>query len=164
VPVISQQGFFLTQISSPPKSLSVDKVDTSYLQTLIGYNSRRAALAVISVFMERMAAFGLRPVDFSVMSVITHNPGVTSRQLCSSLNILPPNLVGLIQSLEAQGLLERQAHPHDGRAVGLHPTSKGVTLMKQAEATASELEMEVGSKLTPTQVQTLVHLLQKIYL
>jgi DNA-binding MarR family transcriptional regulator len=143
---------------------AVDKVDTSYLETLIGYNARRAALAVISQFLERMAVYDLKPVDFSVMSVVVHNPGVTSRQLCAALNILPPNLVGLVQSLESRGLLERLPHPHDGRAMGLHPTDKGLELMEKAEATATELEMHIGSKLTPNQVQTLVTLLQKIYL
>jgi DNA-binding MarR family transcriptional regulator len=143
---------------------AVDKVDTSYLETLIGYNARRAALAVISQFLERMAVYDLKPVDFSVMSVVVHNPGVTSRQLCAALNILPPNLVGLVQSLESRGLLERLPHPHDGRAMGLHPTDQGLELMEKAEATASELEMNIGSKLTPNQVQTLVTLLQKIYL
>jgi DNA-binding MarR family transcriptional regulator len=143
---------------------SVDQVDTSYLETLIGYNARRAALAVIGQFLERMAAYDLKPVDFSVMSVVVHNPGVTSRQLCAALNILPPKLVGLVQSLVSRGLLERLPHPHDGRAMGLHPTQKGLELMEKAEATASELEMKIGSKLTPNQVQTLVTLLQKIYL
>ena len=36
--------------------------------------------------------------------------------------------------------------------------------MLKAEVTAAELEMNVGAKLTPNQVQTLVTLLQKIYL
>ena len=104
----------------------VETVDTSYLETLIGYNARRAALAVIGQFLERMAVYDLKPVDFSVMSVVVHNPGVTSRQLCAALNILPPNLVGLVQSLESRGLIERLPHPHDGRAMGLHPTEKGL--------------------------------------
>jgi DNA-binding MarR family transcriptional regulator len=151
-----------SSLKNPPAA--VEKVDTSYLETLIGYNARRAALAVIADFIEKMAVYNLSPVDFSVMSVIVHNPGVTSRQLCAALNILPPNLVGLIQVLEARGLIERQPHPHDGRAVGLHPTEQGIDLMKEAEATASELEKKVGGKLTPNQTQTLVTLLQKIYL
>ena len=148
---------------SPPQN-AVDKVDTTYLQTLLGYNARRAALSIISVFLERLAVYGLKPVDFSVMSVIHHNPGVTSRQLCATLSILPPNLVGLIQSLESRGLIERKPHPTDGRALGLHPTAKGLSLMQQAEVTASELEIDASSKLTASQRQTLVQLLQKIYL
>ena len=148
--------------SSPAES--VDKIDTGYLQTLMGYNARRAALSIIELFLERLAPYGLKPVDFSVMSTIQHNPGVTSRQLCSALNLLPPNLVGLIQSLESRGLIERKPHPHDGRAVGLHATAKGQALMVQAEQTASELEIEKTAKLTPAQRQTLLTLLQKIYL
>ena len=143
---------------------TVDAVDTRFLQSLLGYNARRAALSIIGVFLERLAVYGLKPVDFSVMSVIHHNPGVTSRQLCASLSILPPNLVGLIQSLESRGLIDRKPHPTDGRAVGLHHTDKGVTLMLQAEVTAFELEIDASSKLTAKQRQTLLQLLQKIYL
>ncbi len=143
---------------------AVDKVDTSYLQTLMGYNARRAALSIIELFLERLAPYGLKPVDFSVMTTIHHNPGVTSRQLCAALNLLPPNLVGLIQSLESRGLIERKPHPHDGRAVGLHATAKGHALMVQAERTATDLEMEKTTQLTPAQRKTLVMLLQKIYL
>ena len=147
-----------------PAASAVDKVDTSYLQTLLGYNARRAALSIIELFLERLAPYGLKPVDFSVMSTIGHNPGVTSRQLCATLNLLPPNLVGLIQSLESRDLIERKPHPHDGRAVGLHATPKGQALMQQAEQTAADLEIEKTAKLTPAQRKTLLALLQKIYL
>jgi hypothetical protein len=39
-------------------------VDTGLLRTLVGYNTRRASLAIIEVFMERMAAYDLKVVDF----------------------------------------------------------------------------------------------------
>ena len=135
-----------------------------YLQSLLGYNARRAALAIIEVFLQRMAPYGLRPVDFSVLSVIHHNPGVTSRQLCAALNLLPPNLVGLIQSLQARGLIEKKPHPHDGRAFGLHPTAAALELMTQAEVTARALEADCARKLQPDERETLLQLLQKIYL
>ena len=154
-----------TKVAKVAKSAatSAEQVDTRYLQSLMGYNARRAALSIIELFLERLAPYGLKPVDFSVMSTIGHNPGVTSRQLCAALNLLPPNLVGLIQSLEARGLIERKPHPHDGRAVGLHATPKGQALMVQAEQTATELETEKTAKLTPAERKTLVALLQKIY-
>lgn len=135
-----------------------------YLQGLLGYNARRASLAIIDVFLQRMAVYGLRPVDFSVMSVIHHNPGVTSRQLCTALNLLPPNLVGLIQTLQNRGLIEKKPHPRDRRAFGLHPTPQGRALMRQAEATAVDLESEQAHRLSAQERQTLLELLQKIYL
>ncbi len=143
---------------------AVDQVDTRYLETLIGYNARRAALSVIGLFLERMAVYGLKPVDFSVISLITHNPGITSRQLCTALNILPPNLVGMINALAQRGLIERQPHPRDGRAFGLHLTAEGEALMQQAEGTASELELEAASRLSASERQTLIRLLRKVYL
>jgi DNA-binding MarR family transcriptional regulator len=141
----------------------VEKIDTSYLETLLGYNARRAALVIIELFLKRMAVYDLRPVDFSVLSLITHNPGISSRQLCSELNILPPNLVGMINTLEKRELILRQPHPKDGRVIGLHLSEVGRKLMKDAEQTAQELENEAASKLTATERKTLMRLLQKIY-
>lgn len=143
---------------------AVEQVDTGYLENLIGYNARRAALAVIEVFMPRMAAYDLRPVDFSVLSLIMHNPGIMSRQLCTTLGILPPNLVAMINTLEKRELIKRKPHPRDGRAVGLHLTVTGRKLVRDAERTAAELETEVAARLSASEAKTLIRLLKKIYL
>lgn len=142
---------------------SVDAVDTGFLRTLVGYNTRRASLSIIAVFMERMAQYDLRVVDFSVLSLAAHNPGITSRQLCATLNVLPPNLVGLISGLERRGLIERRPHPSDGRAMGVHLTTAGAELTAQAEQTAAQLELDATDKLTATERKTLIRLLQKVY-
>ena len=147
-----------------PTTPHVEAVDTGYLDGLIGYNARRAALAVIEVFLQRMAVYDLRPVDFSVLSLIVHNPGITSRQLCGTLGILPPNLVGMIDALEQRGILQRKPHPKDGRATGLHVTAAGARLMREAERTAAQLEAEVAHRLTASEAKTLIRLLRKVYL
>lgn len=147
-----------------PDAVAIEQVNTAFLETLLGYNARRAALSIIDKFVREMALYDLKPVDFSVMSIIHHNPGVTSRQLCASLDILPPNLVKIIQSLEAREWIMRQPHPHDGRAVGLHPTPQGIALMEEAEARASALEKTAASKLTSSQQEQLISLLRKVYL
>ena len=141
----------------------VEEVDTSFLETLLGYNARRAALAAIDVFLDGMAPFQLKPVEFSVLSLVTHNPGITSRQLCTTLGILPPNLVGMVNGFEKRELLSRKPHPRDGRAMGLHLTPAGQKLVRDAEKTAAALEAEVGARLTPGELQTLLALLKKIY-
>jgi DNA-binding MarR family transcriptional regulator len=141
----------------------VDKVNTRYLETLVGYNARRAALVIIGEFMERMAVYDLRTVDFSVLSLITHNPGITSKQLCNTLGILAPNLVSMVNTLESRGLIKRLPHPHDGRAMGLHLTEVGEQTMRQAEKTAAQLETDVTAKLSDDDRKTLLKLLKKIY-
>jgi DNA-binding MarR family transcriptional regulator len=150
--------------AEPAAGVAVGEVDAAYLESLIGYNARRAALAMIGAFLPGMAAFDLRPVDFSVLSLVLHNPGITSRQLCATLGILPPNLVGLVGTLERRGLVLRQPHPTDRRAVGLHLTAHGRTLMRKAERTAAGIEAAVASRLSPAEARTLIRLLRKVYL
>ena len=118
---------------------------------------------MIGVFLQRMAPFGLRPVDFSVLTLIAHNPGITSRQLCAALDILPPNLVGMIKSLDKRGLIERRPHPTDRRAQGLHLSSSGRKLQKEAQSTATQLEIDVAGRLSARELDHLKELLQRVY-
>jgi DNA-binding MarR family transcriptional regulator len=150
-------------MDAKPQTPFVEKVNTRYLETLLGYNSRRAALAIIEVFLERMAIYDLRVVDFSVLSLVIHNPGITSRQLCATLGIQAPNLVSMVSALEKRDLIARQPHPLDGRAMGLHPTSAGLKMMQAAEKTASQLELDTTARLTDAERKTLQQLLKKIY-
>lgn len=141
----------------------VDAVNTNFLRTLVGYNARRASLSIIEVFTERMAVYGLKVVDFSLLNLVAHNPGITSRQICASLNILPPNLVNLVGLLEKRGLLVRRPHPYDGRAMGLYLSEQGLALNAQAEQTVSTLEIDATHRLTAHERKTLMRLLQKVY-
>lgn len=139
-------------------------MDAAFLQSLLGYNARRASLAIIEQFHLDMAGFDLRPVDFSVLSLIRHNPGITSRQLCHALNIQPPNMVVFLKNFEKRQLVGRAPHPTDGRAMGLTLTDSGEALMQQAEKTAMDSGLKATSSLTESERQTLARLLQKIYL
>ena len=139
-------------------------IDSSYLQSLVGYNTRRAALVILEHFGQHMAVYDLRPVDFSILSLITHNPGITSRQLCAGLGIRPPNLVAMVAMLSKRSLIERQPHAHDGRAMSLYLTAAGRSLMLRAEETAAALELQATSALNATERGQLIGLLQKIYM
>ena len=141
-----------------------EELHTAHLEALLGYNTRRAALHIIGAFMQNMAEFDLRPAEFSVLSLIRHNPGITSRQLCAALNILPPNLVVILKQFEKRGLIARKPHPTDGRAIGLSLTDKGDTLVAAAEEVSASSDLSATQSLTAAERKTLTRLLQKIYL
>lgn len=153
-----------TPASPASPSAASEPLDTSVLEGLIGYNARRASLAIGAMFFERMAPYGLTQADFSVLALLAHNPGATSRQLCATLDILPPNFVGLIAALDRRGLIERRPHPRDGRAVGLHLTPAGHALAQETEKTVVAMENEVAGRLTARERATVQRLLQKFYL
>ena len=140
-----------------------EEIDVSFLRSQVGYNARRAALHIIGVFMGRMQEYELKVVEFSVLSLLAHNPGLTSRHVCATLSIMPPNLVGLVAALEKRGLLERRPHPSDGRAMGLYLTLDGEALTAEAEQAVAQLEVDATAKLTTSERKTLIRLLQKVY-
>ena len=144
-------------------AVEVEAVDTSFLETLVGYSARRAALVVIENFIGRMEPFGLRPVEFSVLALVHRNPGITSRQLCATLDILPPNLVGMIKHSEKRGLLHKREHPSDRRAQGLYLTEAGIELLGQAEQAATQIEVDATASLSAAERKTLLRLLRKVY-
>ncbi|MCJ0762740.1 MarR family winged helix-turn-helix transcriptional regulator [Variovorax terrae] len=152
-----------TAPAKTPRASAAETIDAGFLESLVGYNTRRAMLMITPNFMQRMAVYELGMADFSVLSLIKHNPGITSRQLCTALSILPPNLVGLISTLDKRSLIERRPHPRDGRAMGLHLRPAGQKLMRDAERTVLELEQLSTANLSPAEQKTLIRLLQKIY-
>ncbi len=160
MPVVRTKTSQATAESGP----RTNPLDARMLEKLVGYNARRASVTVSALFNGRMATHQLKQTEFSVLWLLAHNPGATSRQLCATLDVLPPNLVNLVTKLANRGLIERRPHPHDGRAVGLHLTPPGKTLTNEAEKAVLLLEADVSARLTAREQATLVGLLQKIYL
>ncbi|MDR0214527.1 MAG: MarR family winged helix-turn-helix transcriptional regulator [Comamonas sp.] len=142
---------------------AVDQVNASFLESLLGYNARRASLSLVGVFVKCMEGFDLKIVEFSLLSLVGGNPGITSRQLCQQLDVLPPNMVGMIEVMTRRGFLERRPHPRDGRAMGLYLTEAGRALVDQAEPQLKASESAAVSHLSAEEQQQLLSLLQKLY-
>jgi DNA-binding MarR family transcriptional regulator len=132
------------------------------LEGLLGYHTRRAALHIIARFHEDLKSLAIRPVAFSVLTVVGHQPGITASEVCDLLGIQPPNLVGIVNDLRHRGWLDRQPHPTDGRALGLHLTDTGQTQLSRAQQLAIESDQQVCGHLDPGERDTLVRLLKKI--
>lgn len=142
---------------------AVESVDASFLESLLGYNARRASLLLVGVFVQSMERFDLKIVEFSVLSLVAGNAGITSRQLCQQLAVLPPNMVGMIDALGKRGLLERRPHPRDGRATGLYLSAAGRELVDLAQSELKSQEAQAVSHLSEVEQAQLMELLQKLY-
>lgn len=139
-------------------------LDQRVLQDLVGYNCRRAYIRIMPLFEKRMAKYELRPVDFSVLSLLKANPNINQKRLSVAVNVSPPNLAILLDKLQDRGLLLRQRSPLDRRSQTLALTPAGLAMCTKAEKTASELETDATSALTDAERAQLIKLLQKIYL
>ena len=144
-------------------SADLHSIDTSLIEGFVGYAARRASLAIVERFVRRMAVHELRPVTFTVLTLIGSNPGMTSSQLCTLLDIRSSNLVGLVKQLQDRSLLERRPHPRDGRAMGLHLSPQGQSLLNKALKTAAQADQEATASLSKSELQELLRLLRKLY-
>lgn len=75
---------------------------------------------------------GLTPQQYQVLLAIKGYPGrdwVTMRELADRLQLRHNTTVGLVDRAQQQGLVSREAHPEDGRAVRIVLTRRGEDLI-----------------------------------
>ena len=73
----------------------------------------------------RLGEQGLNRTQAMVLVALNRRPGLKAQDLCPHARVEPANVTRTVQSLERLGLLERRAHPTDGRASLLYLTVKG---------------------------------------
>lgn len=70
--------------------------------------------------------------QFDVLVHVTSTPrGLTSRELSRRLLVTAGNLTGIVDRLERDGLVRREAHETDGRATRIRSTPAGRRLVRQ---------------------------------
>lgn len=61
------------------------------------------------------------------------NEGIKVSELSRFLGLTPPTVTQLINSLEAKGMVERQADPTDRRVVRIKLTEQGIIITRKAK-------------------------------
>ncbi len=110
------------------------------LEGHLGYYIRRVQVWVFQDFIRSLAPLEIRPAQYSVLTVIGANAGLSQSDLADTLAIERARLVHVLDKLEKRGLTERQASPHDRRSHALHLTAEGQKVLKQAKALAARHE------------------------
>jgi MarR family transcriptional regulator, 2-MHQ and catechol-resistance regulon repressor len=72
--------------------------------------------------------FGLTPAQFDVISTLGNTKGMTFKQLGSQCLITKGTLTGVIDRMEAQGMVERVQSATDGRSTLVRLTREGEKL------------------------------------
>jgi DNA-binding MarR family transcriptional regulator len=90
-----------------------------------------------------LAPLGLTALAYDTMNCILQGHGMSQQELSRRLGIYAPKVVGLLDGLETQGLVERRVSPNDRRRHELLLTPKGQALLKRAVAIGAALEEEL---------------------
>ena len=82
-------------------------------------------------FAAAVAELELAPVQARALHELNVEPPISMRELAERLKSDPSNVTGLIDRLEARGLVERRPDPNDRRIKGLALTSAGARMRER---------------------------------
>lgn len=133
------------------------------LSELLGYLLKRAQLKVFENFLRCVAPLKLTPAQFSVLLVLDNNPGRNQTEIASTLGILRPNFVAMLDSLENRGLCTRVRSASDRRSHVLMLTEKGRAVLARAKKlVATRHEARLNELLGPANRAALLGMLTVI--
>lgn len=133
------------------------------LVSVLGYQLAQATIVTSQVFAATAAAmYKLRPVEYTVLALVSENEGVTAARLASALAVTPPNMTTWIDRLSQRGLVAREEHVRDRRALHIHTTEAGRELVGQATERICQAEAVATAGLTPAERAMLLELLHKV--
>jgi DNA-binding MarR family transcriptional regulator len=136
--------------------------EDSELSDFLGYNLKRVMSIVQSDLSRVLAAYDLRAVSFSALSVVVEEPGINQTQVAVSLKIERSNLVQIIDELANRKLIERKAVPGDRRRYALMPTAAGRKLREEARTAVRAHEASVFGCLSDAERERLLKTLLKV--
>jgi DNA-binding MarR family transcriptional regulator len=115
-----------------------------------------------SKFAQRLESLKLLPQHAGILRMLDGSPAVTQQALAERLGVVPSRLVGLLDELEARGLIERRPNPGDRRSYALHLTDQGRDVLGAIGRVAREHQQELLESLSESERQELGALLLRV--
>jgi DNA-binding MarR family transcriptional regulator len=138
-------------------------LEEAKLHQVLGYQLAQAAIVTYGVFEDRVGTpMKLRPVEYTILSLIRENPGGSPAQLSKALAVTRPNITVWLDKLESRGLIKRERSESDGRAQHLRVTDKGAALSVKATMALLQGERDAFDTLTPVEQLMLTELLHRL--
>lgn len=138
-------------------------IELGELSELLGYALKRAQLKIFEDFLRCVAPLRLTPAQFSVLLLLDRNPGRNQTEIASTLGILRPNFVAMLDGLESRDLCARIRSANDRRSHNLVLTDRGRAVLARAKKlVAAKHEQRLNELLGSGNRAALVEMLTKI--
>jgi DNA-binding MarR family transcriptional regulator len=111
---------------------------------------------------EAFERLGASPYHYSVLAVLEEGERETQATIADALGLNKSLLVGLLDSLEAEGLIERRRDPADRRRQMVSVTEQGRRRLAEFRELAHRIEEEALAPLDAGERAALLELLQRV--
>jgi DNA-binding MarR family transcriptional regulator len=90
-----------------------------------------AAIHLLRHLRRRDDEAGVTAPHLSALSVLVFAGPRTLGELAAAEQVTPPSMTRIVRNLEADGLVEREPDPADGRVVRVRPTERGRRVLEE---------------------------------
>jgi MarR family transcriptional regulator, lower aerobic nicotinate degradation pathway regulator len=143
-------------------ALSVDQRLPAELVASTSFLLKRLGFAAKDRTMAAYEETGLHPYHYGVMLVLDEGSRETQGSIADALGYDRGQLVGLLDELEEQGLVERKRDPNDRRRHIVRLTSEGKKALRRLRVLAKQLEDDFLTPLSDDDRQALHSLLLRL--
>lgn len=131
------------------------------LDTVPGHCIRRLQQIAVAIFMQETAESGVTPVQYAVLHTLAEHPGIDQRSLARSVSFDTSTIGGVIDRLEARGLLTRSNSPQDRRVRLLQLTADGDALLAQLTPPMQRTQERILESFSAAERKDFMRLMQK---
>lgn len=133
----------------------LDGLGVAFLASQVGASSSRA-------WNERLRSAGLDSRQVLLFWNVAVSEGRSQRELARTLRLPASRVVGLVDALEAKGVIKRRTNPEDRRRQALYLTPKGRMLLDRVITISDAHERAFTRGLDHADRAALVNLLAKL--
>lgn len=146
----------------PPKAPS-QPLSVGLLPNLLGYNIRRAEIALWRDFSRTVGEGEVRPALFSLMILVEANPGVAQIDIANQLDIDKATVVGLVHRLQQRQCVTCEQSKQDRRRQGIYLTERGQRELDKLRQEMLDHETRFTRLFSPEELAQLFTLLRRIH-
>ena len=136
--------------------------DHEAVNAYTGFLLRKVSSASFQAFSEIVGAHGLHPMHFGMLTIIEAEEPISQQELSRRTGIDPSTMVGRMDVLAEQGLVERARCTTDRRSYDIRLSAAGRTLLTTLRKQGTEHGERFFAPLTCSERKQLHELLAKL--
>ncbi|MCP5076289.1 MAG: MarR family transcriptional regulator [Rhodobacteraceae bacterium] len=127
-----------------------------------GYLANHMARLFANGLQARIKPLGIAPAQFMALLELWNEDGLTQKDLVTLLDVEQATMANTIRRMERDGLVERRAHPKDGRAQSIFLTDRARNLKAAALQNAGSVNADALSGLSDTETDQFLDLMRRV--
>ncbi len=132
------------------------------MPSYIGYTLRRAQVAMFRDFTRREPGLDVTPGQFSLLTLIAANPGISQGALARVHRLDKSTLSPAVDKLAQDGLIRRERALADRRFYTLNLTDEGVRMLERTIAMVERQERAMAEAIEPAEAAILIDMLRRV--